>query len=73
MEEVTLLRRKFTFLKGSNESIELDDFNPELGVEQIMSHYAQLYPEITNARTEDKGIQNGFHVIEFHSLAGTKG
>jgi len=71
--EARSIARKFVLLNGNKETIELEDINPELTGEQVMGHYAQLYPELTNANIVDNGIKEGFHLIEFQSLAGTKG
>lgn len=71
--EITAIERKYIYQNGSNDSIELDDLDCNMGHEQIMEHYSQLYPELTNANITDKGIVNGYHEIHFKTLAGTKG
>ena len=71
--QVNSIARKFVFIKGNNEKLELEDINPDWGNAQIMEHYSQLYAELTNANVMDKGINEGFHEIHFQSLAGTKG
>lgn len=71
--QVASITRKFVLLTGNKEKVELEDMNPDLGNEQIMEHYSMIYPELTNANLVDKGIIDGFHVINFESLAGTKG
>lgn len=70
---VTAIERKFIFKDGNNSTIDLDEINESMTPEQVMEHYAQLYPQLTNANIVDKGIVNGFHEIQFNSLAGTKG
>ena len=70
---VTSIERKFVFLNGSKETMTLEDVNPELTTSQVMEHYSLIYPELTNANLIDKGIVDGFHVINFQSIAGTKG
>ena len=71
--KITNITRKYLFLNGNREKIELEDIDPEMGHERIMEHYSALYPELTNANVVDKGINDGFHEIHFQSLAGTKG
>ena len=71
--EINSIARKFLFQNGNKEKIELEDINPDLREENVMGHYAQLYPELTNANIVDKGIVNGWHEIHFESIAGTKG
>lgn len=71
--QISNITRKYVFLRGNNDKMELEDINPNMGHNQIMQHYALLYPELTNANVLDKGISNGFHEIHFQSLAGTKG
>ena len=67
--QIANITRKYIFLNGNREKIELEDIDPEMGHERIM----EQYPELTNANVVDKGINDGFHEIHFQSLAGTKG
>jgi len=71
--EVSVLNREFVFIDGNKQKITLDDINPMVDNQQILNHYSQLYPELTNANIMDKGIVDGKHVIHFQSLAGVKG
>ncbi|MAU16732.1 MAG: PRTRC system protein C [Muricauda sp.] len=71
--QIANITRKYLFLNGNREKIELEDIDPEMGHERIMEHYSALYPELTNANVVDKGINDGLHEIHFQSLAGTKG
>ncbi len=71
--EVATITRKYIYQNGNRDSLELDDIDFNMTNEQIMEHYAQLYPELTNANIMDKGIVNGYHEIHFKTLAGTKG
>jgi len=71
--EIATITRKYIFENGNNGSLELDDIDANLSNEQVMEHYAQLYPELTNANIMDKGIVEGYHEIHFKTLAGTKG
>jgi len=70
---IATIKRKYIFENGNNGSLELDDIDTNLSNEQVMEHYAQLYPELTNANIIDKGIVVGYHEIHFKTLAGTKG
>lgn len=71
--KITTIERKYIYQNGNNNSIELDDLDNRMSHEQIMEHYSNLYPELTNANIMDKGIVKGFHEIHFKTLAGTKG
>jgi len=71
--EVLTITRKFKFKQGNNSTLELDDINQDFEPTRVMEHYAQLYPELTNANIVDKGIIDGSHEIHFNTLAGTKG
>ena len=52
----------------------LQDVSPTLSPEQVMQHYSNLYPELTNATLVNKGIQqNGNLKYEFQSVIGKKG
>ena len=70
--EVLGLQRKF-IMKTSKGDSPLEDLDGNWSPERIKGHYASLYPELTNAKTEDRGIVDGFHEIAFKTIAGTKG
>ncbi|TLP81843.1 PRTRC system protein C [Maribacter sp. ACAM166] len=70
--EILGLKRKFK-LKNVSGDFLLDDIDPNWQPNQIKDHYASVYPELTNAKTVDNGIVNGFHEIIFKTIAGTKG
>ena len=62
----------------ANQILKLDANHKEAlkvqkDMKAVMEHYAQLYPELTNANIIDKGIVEGYHEIHFKTLAGTKG
>ena len=71
--EITTIERRYIYQNGNNNTMVLDDIDPDLTHGQVMEHYAQLYAELTNANIVDKGIVNGYHEIHFKTLAGTKG
>lgn len=66
--QVINLKRVFKFGK-----IELEDINVNLSENSILNHYSGIYPELTNATIEKKGVQNNTIVYEFISKIGTKG
>lgn len=71
--EITTIERRYIYQNGNDNTIELDDLDHTLSNEQVMEHYSNIYPELTNANIMDKGIVNGYHEIHFKTLAGTKG
>lgn len=65
----TVIKRVF---KHKNKNLE--DINPKFSVEMVLNHYAGIYPELTNAIIENKGIQNNNQLLyEFKTTIGTKG
>lgn len=67
--EATAITR---FFKYKNQTLE--DINPKFSVEMVLNHYAGVYPELTNAIIENKGIQNNNQLLyEFKNTIGTKG
>lgn len=71
--KIQLLERVFTFQDSQKNDIILEDINPDFSLEQVLNHYSQLYPELTTAKINDKGIVEGKNKIEFQTIAGTKG
>jgi PRTRC genetic system protein C len=69
MLKVETLSRVFIF-----NGIRLEDINSNLSESTILNHYSGIYPELTNATIENKGIQNNKEIVyEFKSTIGTKG
>jgi len=62
------LLRAFKF---DNQIIE--DFNPALTPEEIKEHLSGSYPQLTNAKILNKGIQDDKILFEFQTIIGTKG
>lgn len=63
------LERVFIF-----NGIKLEDINPNLSEQTILNHYSGIYPELTNATIESKGIQNNKEIVyEFKTSIGVKG
>lgn len=66
---VTDIKRTFTF-----NDIQLEDINPNLSTDMVLSHYANIYPELTTAEITNKGLQpDGNHAYSFDLNIGTKG
>lgn len=70
--EVSRLNRKFILKRNGNEVV-LEDLNPNMTHEQIREAYSNTYPELINCNVNPKGIINDEEVIEFSTVAGTKG
>lgn len=63
------LERVFIF-----NGIKLEDINPNLSEQTILNHYSGIYPELTNATIESKGVQNNKEIVyEFKTSIGVKG
>ena len=41
--QIANITRKYIFLNGNREKIELEDIDPEMGHERIMEHSLRLY------------------------------
>ncbi len=67
------ITRIFTMQIDKASTIELKDINPNFSVEQVLEHYTNIYPQLTTAKIEDKGVVNGKRLIQFTTIAGTKG
>lgn len=68
MLQTTQIKRKFKF---DNQIIE--DINPKLSAEDIKDHLSGTYPQLTNAKIINKGIQEDMtHLFEFQTIVGTK-
>ena len=67
--QVLEIPRTFKF-----NDMELEDINPNLSLEQVRAHYSGIYPELTNATIENKGLNaERSQCFEFKTLVGTKG
>lgn len=66
------MTRKFTFKHGS-ETITLNDPDPAMSPDQVMSFYANTYPELTTATVHGPKVENDEAVYEFKTTIGTKG
>lgn len=64
--------RQFQFEKD-NEQVKLDDPNPNFTPDEVMSFYANTYPELTTATVFGPTMDNDVAVFEFKTTVGTKG
>ena len=67
-----VIPRKFSITIDKNK-IALDDPNPNLSIENVKDLYTTAYPQLLNAQIQNQGIINDELVIEFVTIAGTKG
>ena len=52
---------------------DIPDPNPALAIEMVKELYSAKYPELLNSKTVNKGFVKDKLVIEFTTIAGTKG
>lgn len=69
---VEKLKRVFKFSSGKKD-IELADPNPEFSPEEVLKHYMNAYPELTNSNVMGPEVGSGKLVFTFKSSVGTKG
>ena len=69
---VTGILRVFKF-ESNSETIELIDPNPDYSPEEVMSLYANQYPELTTSTVKGMVIVEDKAVYEFVTTIGTKG
>jgi PRTRC genetic system protein C len=65
---VANMQRVFKYNK-----IDLDDPNPNLTPDQVLTFYSNTYPALTTATCSGPTIEDGLVVFEFQSTVGTKG
>lgn len=69
MTVITAIQRKFYF-----NSMELEDLGEGFTPDDIQQHYSGIYPELTNAKVINKGLDDtGNMVFVLDPLVGTKG
>ena len=72
MIQSKLIPRKFVVnLNGTSQ--EIADPNPLLSIEQVKDMLSHQYPQLVNSRTTNKGLVEDSIIIEFDTIAGTKG
>jgi PRTRC genetic system protein C len=72
MASITTLDRKFSFNKNG-KTIDLSEPNPNFSPDEVMSFYANTYPELTTASVSGPEIKDDACVFEFVTTIGTKG
>ena len=66
------LERLFTFKKGQTK-VTLADPNPAMTPDEVMSFYANTYPELTTATVQGPEVEEDKAVYIFTTTVGTKG
>lgn len=70
--EINALKRVFQLKKGSN-TLELDDPDSSLSLNEVMDFYSMNYPELTTATVQGPEIENDRAVYQFKTTIGVKG
>ncbi|OGV45836.1 MAG: hypothetical protein A2017_18215 [Lentisphaerae bacterium GWF2_44_16] len=68
MSKVEVLERVFEF-----NGVRLPDPGPDLTVDEVKNHYAQVYPELTNSAAKGPVTEKNKQVYSFNHSTGTKG
>lgn len=66
------MSRTFKF-KKETEYVTLQDPNPNLSPDMVMSYYSNFYPELTTATVHGPVIRDDKTEYEFKTTIGTKG
>ena len=66
------MSRTFNFKKGT-EYVNLQDPDPNLSPDMVMSYYSNFYPELTTATVHGPVIRDDRTEYEFKTTIGTKG
>lgn len=66
--EIVKIKRVFKY-----KELKLDDPDENKSPIQVLEHYAVMYPELSIAKVESKGIDNEIDTYEFKVNIGTKG
>ena len=70
--EIKGMTRSFRFKKGTGY-ITLQEHDPNISPDMIMSYYSNLYPKLTTATVHGPVIREDMTVYEFKTTIGTKG
>lgn len=65
---ITGLKRVF-----KHGSLTLNDPDPSMSPEEVMSFYAGTYPELTTSNVHGPKVEDGVANYEFKTTIGTKG
>ena len=66
------MSRTFKFKKGT-EYVTLQDPEPNLSPDMVMSYYSNFYPELTTASVHGPECEDDSVVYRFKTTIGTKG
>lgn len=66
------MSRTFKFKKGT-EYVTLQDPDPDLSPDMVMSYYSNFYPGLTTATVHGPVIRDDRTEYEFKTTIGTKG
>ena len=66
--EILQLKRTFKY-----KDLILADPDESKSPNQVLDHFANIYPELSIAKVESKGIEDDRDVYEFNVDIGTKG
>ena len=66
------MSRTFKFKKGT-EYVTLQDPEPNLSPDMVMSYYSNYYPELTTVTVHGPVIRDDRTMYEFKTTIGTKG
>ena len=69
--EINALKRVFRLKRGSN-TLELDDPDSNLSLNEVMDFYSMNYPELTTATVQGPEIENDRAVYQFKTTIGVK-
>lgn len=70
--EINALKRVFQLKRGSN-TLELDDPDSSLSLNEVMDFYSMNYPELTTATVQGPEIEKDRAVYQFKTTIGVKG
>lgn len=70
--KINALKRVFQLKKGS-ATLELDDPDSSLSLNEVMDFYSMNYPELTTATVQGPEIENDRAVYQFKTTIGVKG
>lgn len=72
MIQVSNIERRFV-MKKDGKDIILKEVDPTWSVDEIMTFYSHVHPELVNATYNEKGIEDDVIIYEFTTTIGTKG
>lgn len=67
--QIAEMKRVFELKDGNR----IDDPNPNMTPDEVMTHYSSQFPELTTATISGPEIKDGEAVYTFKTTVGTKG